>query len=254
MLFVLAGVAAAAQSVTSRPIAITGVTVIDPQAGAAVPGMTVVIRGGRIASAGASAAVPRGAVVIDGRGKFLMPGLWDMHVHLGFARESAFPALVANGVTAVRDLGGDLSEIDRWRKEIAAGSRVGPLIVRAGPMLVGQDPLRFQVLIQTPEEGRDTVRRLHAQCATHSRGNTRRQAPRPTGVGSVAGASAGVGGKELISRCTKPQTDADRRDQMQMAGRQGFAQAVLASVNGMRQFAADCAPKMSTVRGGRGSV
>ena len=71
LLFVLAGVAAATQSPTSRPIAITGVTVIDPQAGAAVPGMTVVIRDGRIASAGASAAVPRGAVVIDGRGTFL---------------------------------------------------------------------------------------------------------------------------------------------------------------------------------------
>jgi hypothetical protein len=48
-------------------------------------------------------------------------------------------ALVANGVTAVCDLGGDPSEIDLCRKEIAAGSRVGLLIVRAGPMLVGQD-------------------------------------------------------------------------------------------------------------------
>ena len=95
-------------------------------------------------------------------GKFLMPGLWDMHVHLGFARESAFPAFVANGVTAVRDLGGDLAELDRWRTEVAAGSRVGPLIVRVGPMLIGQDPLRFQFLIETPEQGRDMVRRLRA--------------------------------------------------------------------------------------------
>ena len=153
MLFVPAGVVAAAQPLTSRAIAITGVT---------VSGVTVVIREGRIASSGASATVPRDAAVIDGHGKFLMPGLWDMHVHLGFARASAFPAFVANGVTGVRDLGGDLSEIDRWRNEIAAGSRVGPLIVRAGPMLVGEAPLRFQVLIQTPEEGRDTVQRLYA--------------------------------------------------------------------------------------------
>ena len=162
ILLVLAVTAAAAQPLPPRPIAITGVTVIDPNAGAAVPGMTVVIRDGRIASAAVGTAVPRDATVIDGRGRFLMPGLWDMHVHLGFARESAFPAFVANGVTAVRDLGGDLAEIDRWRTEIAAGSRVGPLIVRAGPMLVGQAPLRFQVLIETPEEGRDTVRRLFA--------------------------------------------------------------------------------------------
>ena len=162
IILVLAVTATTAQSPPPRPIAITGVTVIDPNAGAAVPCMTVVIREGRIASAGADVAVPRDATVIDGRGQFLMPGLWDMHVHLGFARESAFPAFVANGVTAVRDLGGDLAEIDRWRTEIAAGSRVGPLIVRAGPMLIGQNPLRFQVLIETPAEGRDTVRRLHA--------------------------------------------------------------------------------------------
>jgi imidazolonepropionase-like amidohydrolase len=163
IVFVVAIAATAAQPPPARAIAITGVTIIDPDAGASVPSMTVVIREGRIASSGAHLAVPRDARVFDGRGKFLIPGLWDMHVHLGFTRESAFPAFVANGVTAVRDLGGELSEIDRWRTEIATGTRVGPLIVRVGPMLVGQNPLRFQLLIETPEQGRDTVRRLHAE-------------------------------------------------------------------------------------------
>jgi len=161
ILVVLALAAAAAPSQIPSPIAIVGVTVIDPEVGAALAGMTVVVRDGRIASAGADAAIPRDATVIDGRGQFLMPGLWDMHVHIGFARESAFPAFVANGVTAVRDLGGDLAEIDRWRKEVTSGSRVGPLMMRAGPMLIGQNPVRFQLLIETPEMGRDTVRRLH---------------------------------------------------------------------------------------------
>jgi imidazolonepropionase-like amidohydrolase len=154
--------AAAAQPLTQRPLAISGVTVIDPNGGTAVSGATVVVREGRITSIGADTVIPRDATKIDGRRKFLMPGLWDMHVHLGFARASAFPAFVANGVTAVRDLGGELAEIDRWRTEIATGTRVGPLIVRVGPMLVGQNPLRFQLLIETPEQGRDTVRRLHA--------------------------------------------------------------------------------------------
>jgi hypothetical protein len=164
IVLVLAVTATAAQPPATRPIAITGVTVIDPAADASVPGMTVVIREGRIANAGADVSVPRGATVIDGRGQFLMPGLWDMHVHVSYTRESAFPAFVANGVTAVRDLGGDLAELDRWRTEIADGSRVGPLIVRAGPMLIGQNPLnsRFQLVIETPEQGRDTVRRLRA--------------------------------------------------------------------------------------------
>jgi imidazolonepropionase-like amidohydrolase len=155
--------AAAAQPLTERPLAISGVTVIDPHEGTAVSGVTVVVRAGRITSIGTDTVIPRNSTKIDGRGKFLMPGLWDMHVHLGFARASAFPAFVANGVTAVRDLGGELAEIDRWRTEIATGARVGPLIVRVGPMLVGQNPLRFQLLIATPEQGRDAVRRLRAE-------------------------------------------------------------------------------------------
>ena len=48
-----------------------------------------------------------GAEIVNGRGKFLMPGLWDMHVHLSYARASALPLLVANGVTGVRDMGSD---------------------------------------------------------------------------------------------------------------------------------------------------
>jgi predicted amidohydrolase len=162
LVVVLVAVVTGAPQQTQRPVAITGITLIDPDGGTVVPGITVVIRDGRIVSAAANATVPREAAVIDGRGQFVMPGLWDMHVHLGFARASAFPAFVANGVTAVRDLGGDLAEIDRWRNEIAAGSRIGPLIVRTGPMLIGQDPVRFQFLIDTPGQGRDAVRRLHA--------------------------------------------------------------------------------------------
>ena len=152
---VFAITATAAQPPSPRPIAITGVTVIDPNAGASVPSMTVVIREGRIASAGAGVAVPRDATVIDARGQFLMPGLWDMHVHLGFARESAFPAFVANGVTAVRDLGGELAEIDRWRTEIATGTRVGPLIVRVGPMFC--DSVRCGRHVGSARPGSDSL-------------------------------------------------------------------------------------------------
>src|SRR5258708_28051401 len=155
--------AAAAQPLTQRPLAISGVTVIDPNGGTAVAGVTVVVREGRITSIGTDIVIPRDSTKIDGRGKFVVPGLWVMHVPGGFARASAFPAFVANGVTAVRDLGGELAEIDRWRTEIATGTRVGPLIVRVGPMLVGQDPLRFQLLVDTSKAGRDIVRRLHAE-------------------------------------------------------------------------------------------
>jgi hypothetical protein len=123
-----------------QPLALTHVTIIDTTGGPPQPDMTVVIRDGRIASIekSASAAVPKGAQVVDARGKFLIPGLWDMHVHLSWTTASALPALVANGVTGVRDMGGRLSELDDWRTKIAAGLLVGPRIVRAGPILNGK--------------------------------------------------------------------------------------------------------------------
>jgi imidazolonepropionase-like amidohydrolase len=60
-----------------------------------------------------------------------------MHVHLSIITESSLEAFIANGVTGVRDMGGDLDQIDGWRKEIAAGVRIGPRIVRAGPLVDG---------------------------------------------------------------------------------------------------------------------
>jgi imidazolonepropionase-like amidohydrolase len=143
-----------------RPLAITRVNVVDAAAGAVVPEMTVVIQDGRIASVDKDVTVPRGAEVVDGRNKFLIPGFWDMHVHLSYARSSALPAFVANGVTGVRDIGSDLSEIDRWRAQIEDNSRVGPVIVRAGPMLNGMEFNRYQLLVADAVEARAAVRTL----------------------------------------------------------------------------------------------
>ena len=83
-----------------------------------------------------------------------------MHVHLSYARSSALPALVANGVTAVRDMGSDLSEIDRWRSQIATNTLVGPSIVRAGPMLNGMEFNPYQLAVGGDVEARAAVRTL----------------------------------------------------------------------------------------------
>lgn len=119
------------------PLAITDVTVIDGTGAAARPHMTVVIAGGRIVAMDSATRVslPSDAQVIEGHGKFLIPGLWDMHVHLAKAGASSLGLFVANGVTSVRDMGGDFEVIDRWRSEITAGARIGPRITTAGPML-----------------------------------------------------------------------------------------------------------------------
>jgi imidazolonepropionase-like amidohydrolase len=147
------------------PLAITHVTVID--AGTPKPrvDVTVITSGSRIAAIGDSSQVtiPRGARVIDGSKKFLIPGLWDMHVHLHDATEAAFALLLEYGVTGVRDLGGDLRELDRWRAEIANGSRLGPMIVRAGPFVDGpKDVTENRLAITEPAAARRAVDSLAA--------------------------------------------------------------------------------------------
>jgi len=127
---------------------------------------TVVVEEHRITAVGPSGEVklPARAKQVDGRGWYVLPGLWDMHVHLVFgdwfpgAKKISLPLLVANGVTGVRDMGSDLEAVQAWRKDIAAGRLIGPRIFTSGPMLDGPKP-RFpsSVPIGTAEDGRRAV-------------------------------------------------------------------------------------------------
>ena len=146
----------------ARRLAISHVTVIDCTGAAAGPDMTVLVSGNRIGAVGTAADVPipPGTETVDGTGKFLIPGLWDMHGHLTDATESAFPLLIMNGVTGVRDMGGELDQIDRWRTEIDRGERIGPHIVRAGPFVDGPNEAPHHLTIRTPEEARRIVHEL----------------------------------------------------------------------------------------------
>ena len=125
-------------------LAITDVTVIDGTGRAASPHRTVVISGGKIVAVDSASRtnIPPQAQIIDGRGKFLIPGLWDMHIHLAKAGVSSLGLFVANGVTSVRDMGGDFAVVQRWRSEIVAGARVGPRIRTPGPLLESAERVR----------------------------------------------------------------------------------------------------------------
>ena len=134
------------------------------------PDMTVDIEGGRIKAIGRTGRVrlPRGAQVIDAAGKFLIPGLWDMHVHFTEA-ERTFPLFIANGVTGVRNMGGDLDNLLRWRAEVASGKRLGPRIVTCGPIVDGPHPAAQGPVISVGNaaEGRqvvDTLKQRGADC------------------------------------------------------------------------------------------
>jgi imidazolonepropionase-like amidohydrolase len=163
-LFLCCSPAASAQKDSS--LALTHVTVIDCTGRPAQPNSTVVVAQGHIAAVGPSDAIkiPAGTRVVDASGKFLIPGLWDMHGHLTDATEDAFPLLIMNGVTGVRDMGGDLAQLDRWRSEINNGTRVGPHIIRAGPFVDGpKEGVTNRLTVRTPDEARQAVRDLKAK-------------------------------------------------------------------------------------------
>jgi imidazolonepropionase-like amidohydrolase len=139
----LSGCAMQRRSASAPPLAVTGVTLIDVRATspeqARVAGRTVLVENGVITAVGASASMnlPPDTKVIDGRGKFLVPGLWDAHVHLGTFGESALPLLVAEGVTSVRDMGGDPSPLKTWRASIERRDVAGPQIFITGRIVEG---------------------------------------------------------------------------------------------------------------------
>ena len=142
----------------NRSLVFRNVTVIDMRSKQPQPNMTVVISGNQILKIGKNLKIPRNAEVIDASGKFMIPGLWDMHIHLSFATELALPALVANGVTGVRDMGGDIKQIDEWRGRIASGRLLGSRIVRAGLVVDGQKPDGpYRLTITNAAEAREAV-------------------------------------------------------------------------------------------------
>ena len=118
-------------------VAIRNVTVIPMTGAAPSVDQTVVVRDGRIAEIGSSAQIgtPADAIVVDGTGKFLIPGLFEMHGHTSKTRASALGIYVVHGVTTLRDQGSEHAEVLRWRQEIRSGARVGPRMLIAGPYL-----------------------------------------------------------------------------------------------------------------------
>jgi imidazolonepropionase-like amidohydrolase len=117
-------------------LVIRNVTVIDGTGAGPEPDMTVVIEQRRIRTVGTEGSVryPSSARVIDGTGKYLVPGLWDMHVHLRDL-DGTLPLFIINGVTTVRDMGSELEKTVALRERVEAGALVGPRIRTSGMMV-----------------------------------------------------------------------------------------------------------------------
>jgi len=141
------------------------VHVVDVAAGKVTRSQCILIRGNRIAEIAPQIAPPAGAHAIEGAGEYVIPGLWDMHVHLWY-KEHQFPLYLAQGITGVRDMGSDLERVKVWRREIAAGRLLGPHIETSGPMLDGapsQDPKLPVIVVRTPAEAVATYNQLEAR-------------------------------------------------------------------------------------------
>ena len=124
----------------SATIAIVGGTLIDGTGAAPIADSTVIIHDGRIAAVGprANVRIPKHANVVDAKGKFILPGLWDMHAH--FEQVEWGPIYLAAGVTTVRDCGNEFEFITAVRDAIAQGHGLGPRLLLAG-VVDGSGPL-----------------------------------------------------------------------------------------------------------------
>lgn len=166
LLAVMSGVGSS-QRASKADLLITNVAIVDTQGGATRTA-TVAIRGATIeAVLEPGAPAPDATAILDGRGKFLIPGLWDMHVHLAtnpepdFAERKMLPQFLAHGVVGVRDMGGPLERVLALRDRVNKGTLEGPRIITPGPFLDGAgdaDPMFTRAT--TADEARDAVRAL----------------------------------------------------------------------------------------------
>jgi len=142
-------------------IAIINVTVIDVISGENTPNMTVVVQGDQITEIASAISISQNVAQLDGSGKFLIPGLWDMHTHHEALGIESMDLYLANGVVGTRDMGSELQFIISLRDRINNGELPGPEIIAAGPILDDAPPeFPYRQRVSDAEEARRTVRAL----------------------------------------------------------------------------------------------
>jgi imidazolonepropionase-like amidohydrolase len=150
----------------SGPILVlANANVVDVRAGTVLPHMTVVIHNGRIEGVGKVGMIDTGhnVNVVNASGKYVIPGLWDMHVHTAGGPDAPwdekviYPLLVANGITGIRDMGGDPNLLEERRKKIDSGDLTGPTIFYGGPFLRHGKSDNQTVGVNTSDEARRAV-------------------------------------------------------------------------------------------------
>ncbi len=166
----LAGLLISAAQIEAQTITIDNVTIVDVTNGRLQQHKSIVVEGNRIARIDDASDKTRAAATLDGTGMFVIPGLWDMHVHAYFTNDTAqfhstsevmMPLFIVNGVTSVRDLGSNLEATLAARDSVAKHQMIGPRMMVSGPMLDGPTT-RYQAAIKVAngDDARAAVRML----------------------------------------------------------------------------------------------
>jgi hypothetical protein len=166
---VVACVVLAVPGVAAADVLVTNVTLVDVERGTHAEGQSVLIAGDRIAQIGSSIIAPDGTALYDGGGAFVIPGLWDSHVHIFSTPtepDTALPLYLINGVTGIRDMGAlwPIAEQLALQARIEAGEVLGPRLVLSGAWVdasPGSWPGMF--LADTPEAARTVVDQIAAE-------------------------------------------------------------------------------------------
>ena len=168
LLVLTASLAKGQKSPESDVLIITNVEVVDTRQGLTSPNLTVVIKQGRVDSIAKHAMIASShkTQVVNGSGKYLIPGLWDMHAHSAggpaapWDAKIILPLYIANGITGIRDMGGNLQMLKQRKESIERGELVGPHMFISGPFLNGGKPYEYSITANTPQEGRKPVDKL----------------------------------------------------------------------------------------------
>jgi imidazolonepropionase-like amidohydrolase len=153
----------------SRFLVFTNATVINVKTGDLLRGQTIVITDDRITALSRKVRIPPHALVVDAAGQFVVPGFWDMHAHALWSMDQVqrmFDLFLANGVTAIRDMGSPLAidEMMQWRKKVSDGAILGPRIFAAGILVDGPTPVwPGSLAVETDQQAKEAVDYLHDQ-------------------------------------------------------------------------------------------
>jgi imidazolonepropionase-like amidohydrolase len=151
---------------SSTVLVLRGGTLVDVASGKEISDSTIVMRGERIEQIGSgNRAIPEGAQVIDAKGKWIVPGLIDSHAHADNPDETPFSLYLANGVTTIRNPGGNITVLRLTREQLIRGELIGPRLFFSGPLLDGIPPVwpDMSLLVDTPQRARSAVNFLADQ-------------------------------------------------------------------------------------------